>query len=127
MLRALARMLVSAVYLSTSTGAIKNAEHMTAAPETLGLPEPVRMVQLHGATNLVAGLMLALGIKPRLAAWALAANLIPTTLAGHRFWEADDEAARMEQQVHFFKNTSLLGGLFAIIAMERYRKAARAG
>jgi len=33
----------------------------------------------------------------------------------------------MEQQVHFFKNTSLLGGLLAIIAMERYRKAARSG
>lgn len=127
MLRALARMLVSAVYLSTSTSAIQNAEHMSDAPDALGLPEPTRMVQLHGATNLVGGLLLALGIKPKLAAWALAANLVPTTFAGHRFWEEDDEAGRMGQQVHFFKNVSLLGGLFAIIAMERYRDAGRAG
>jgi uncharacterized membrane protein YphA (DoxX/SURF4 family) len=126
MLRALARMLVAAVYLDASTSAIQNAEHMTDPPESLGLPEPVRMVQVHGATNLVGGLMLALGIKPKLAAWALAANLIPTTLAGHRFWEEDDDAGRMGQQVHFLKNVSLLGGLFAVIAMERYRDAQRA-
>ena len=77
------------------------------------------MVQLHGGVNLVGGIMLGLGIKPRLAALALIANLIPTTLAGHRFWEEDDEQAKMDQQVHFAKNVSLLGGLLAIIAAER--------
>ena len=127
MFRALARILTSAVYLGTSTNAIQNAEHMTAAPEALGLPEPVRMVQLHGLTNLTAGSMLALGIKPKLAAWALIGNLIPTTLGGHRFWEEDDEAGKIGQQIHFMKNVSMLGGLFAILAMERAREAADAG
>ena len=119
MIRALARLLLSAVFLQTSVGVIRNAEHMTAGPEALGLPEPVRMVQLHGATNLVGGLMLALGIKPRLAALALIANLIPTTLGSHRFWEEDDDMGKMSQQIHFFKNVGLLGGLFAVIAAER--------
>jgi putative oxidoreductase len=119
MIRALARLLLSSVFLQTSLKTIRNAEHMTAGPEALGLPEPVRMVQLHGATNLVGGLMLALGIKPRLAAWALVMNLVPTTVAGHRFWEEDDERAKMGQEIHFFKNVSMLGGLFAIIAAER--------
>jgi putative oxidoreductase len=119
MIRALARLLLSSVFLQTSLKVIRNAEHMTAGPEALGLPEPVRMVQLHGATNLVGGLMLALGIKPRLAAWALIVNLVPTTVAGHRFWEEDDERAKMGQEIHFFKNVSMLGGLFAIIAAER--------
>jgi uncharacterized membrane protein YphA (DoxX/SURF4 family) len=119
MIRALARLLLASVFLQTSVGVLRNAEHLTAVPEALGLPEPVRMVQLHGATNLVGGLMLALGIRPRLAAWALIANLIPTTLAGHRFWEEDDEAGKMGQQIHFFKNISMLGGLFALIAAER--------
>ena len=119
MLRALARLLTAAVYLSTARGVIENAEHLTGIPESLGLPEPERMVQLHGATNLVGGLMLALGIKPRLAAWALIANLVPTTLAGHRYWEEDDDDGRMGQRVHFFKNVSMLGGLLAVVAMER--------
>ena len=119
MLRALARLLLAAVFLQTSTGAMRNAEYMTAGPEALGLPEPVRMVQLHGAVNLIGGLLLALGIKPTLAAWALITNLIPTTFAGHRFWEEDDDGARMGQQIHFLKNVSLLGGLLGIIAAER--------
>jgi putative oxidoreductase len=118
MLRAFARLLLSAVFLLTSTNAMRNAEYMTAGPEALGLPEPVRMVQLHGATNLIGGLMLALGIKPKLAAWALITNLIPTTFAGHRFWEEDDQGSRMGQQIHFLKNMGLLGGLLGIVAAE---------
>ena len=118
MLRAFARLLLSAVFLLTSTSAMRNAEYMTAGPEALGLPEPVRMVQLHGATNLIGGLMLALGIKPKLAAWALIINLVPTTFAGHRFWEEDDEGSRMGQKIHFLKNLGLLGGLLGVIADE---------
>jgi uncharacterized membrane protein YphA (DoxX/SURF4 family) len=41
----------------------------------------------------------------------LAASLAPTTVAGHRFWEYDDKAQRQQQQIHFFKNLSMLGGL----------------
>ena len=41
----------------------------------------------------------------------LAATLVPTTLAGHRFWEESDPAAQGNQRVHFFKNVSMFGGL----------------
>ena len=36
---------------------------------------------------------------------------MPTTVAGHRFWEADDDASAQQQRLHFAKNLSLLGGL----------------
>ena len=53
-------------------------------------------VRLNGAVQMVAGLLLALGRFPRLSALALAGTLVPTTAAGHRFWECaaqlpDDE------------------------------------
>jgi putative oxidoreductase len=41
----------------------------------------------------------------------LAASLIPTTAAGHRFWEVEDKAQRSQQKLHFFKNLSVMGGL----------------
>ena len=41
----------------------------------------------------------------------LAASLVPTTAAGHRFWEESDPAQRANQRIHFFKNVSMLGGL----------------
>jgi len=54
---------------------------------------------------------LSIGRFPRLAALALAGSIVPTTLAGHRFWEADDPSTKAQQQVQFMKNLGLLGGL----------------
>ena len=42
---------------------------------------------------------------------ALIGTLVPTTYAGHRFWEETDDAARAQQRIHFLKNLGLLGGL----------------
>jgi uncharacterized membrane protein YphA (DoxX/SURF4 family) len=58
-----------------------------------------------------AGLGLASGKAPRVSAAVLAATLVPTTAAGHRFWEKSDPSERAAQRVHFFKNVSMLGGL----------------
>src|SRR5690349_18111002 len=69
------------------------------------------LVKIDGGVKVVAGTMLALGKFPRLASTALAASLIPTTLAGHRFWEETDPEAKALQQAEFFKNLGLLGGL----------------
>ncbi len=116
MLRFIRRALLSTVFLASSVNVIQNAEQMTAPAEALGLPEPAQMVRLHGIVNLVGGLMLVLNVKPRLATWALIGNLIPTTLGGHRFWEEDEEGARIGQMVHFMKNMSMLGGLLGVLA-----------
>ncbi len=56
-------------------------------------------------------MLLAAGVVPRLAAMALAASIIPTTAAGHRFWEIDDPQRRAQQRTHFLKNAAILGGL----------------
>ena len=55
--------------------------------------------------------MLALGRFPRVSALAVAASLLPTTYAGHRFWETDDKQERTQQRIHFLKNVSMFGGL----------------
>ncbi len=84
--------------------------------EPLPLPsDPEQLVKINAAVQVGAGLLLALGRFPRLAATALAASLVPTTLGGHRFWEYDDAAQRSQQQIHFLKNVGLLGGL--VLAM----------
>ncbi len=76
------------------------------------VPDQVEQaVRLNGAVQAVAGSLLAIGKFPRLSAAALAASLVPTTAAGHRFWESDDKLERTQQQVHFLKNLSMLGGL----------------
>jgi putative oxidoreductase len=54
---------------------------------------------------------LATGRFPRLSALALAATLVPTTYAGHAFWEEKDPSAKSMQRIQFFKNISMMGGL----------------
>ncbi len=69
------------------------------------------LTRTNGALQLTAGLALATGHFPRLAALVLAATLPPTTLAGHRYWDETDPAARANQRIHFIKNVSMTGGL----------------
>ncbi|MDL4817239.1 hypothetical protein [Actinomadura opuntiae] len=64
--------------------------------------------------------MLAAVVLPRLAAMAIAAPLVPTTLAGHAFWELEDPMARKLQRIQFHKNAALIGGLlYAALAENR--------
>jgi putative oxidoreductase len=80
--------------------------------ERLPVPEETgQLVKLNAGVQVVAGVLLAMGRLRRLAACALAVSLVPTSLAGHRFWEQDDPAQRAQQQIHFLKNVGLLGGL----------------
>ena len=48
---------------------------------------------------------------PRISSTVLAATLVPTTAAGHRFWEEKEPATKKAQRVQFFKNASIMGGL----------------
>jgi uncharacterized membrane protein YphA (DoxX/SURF4 family) len=69
------------------------------------------LVRINGAVQVGAGALLALGKFRRLAALALIGSIVPTTYAGHRFWEETDPATRSQQKMHFLKNIGLLGGL----------------
>ncbi|MBA2438704.1 MAG: DoxX family protein [Acidimicrobiia bacterium] len=117
--RKIARPMLAAMFVTGGLDAVKRPDGKTAKAETvteplaepLGLPDDTaKLVKINGAVQIGAGLMLATGRLPRLAAATLAVSLVPTTLAGHRFWEADADA-RAGQQIHFFKNVSMLGGL----------------
>ncbi len=82
-----------------------------------GVPgETEQAVRLNGAVQAVAGSLLAAGWFPRLSALALAGTLVPTTLAGHRFWEVEDKQERAQQRIHFLKNLTMMGGLLIAAA-----------
>ena len=76
------------------------------------LPKDVELwVKADAAVNVVAGALFGLGRLPRLTALVLAGSIVPTTLAGHRFWEHTDPTERFGQISNFLKNAGLLGGL----------------
>ena len=73
--------------------------------------DPESLVKLDGAIKVAGGLGLVFGPFARPAALLLAGSLVPTTLAGHRFWETTDPDQKASDRVEFFKNVSLFGGL----------------
>jgi uncharacterized membrane protein YphA (DoxX/SURF4 family) len=98
-------------------GKVPRAEKVTPAiADAVGIDaDTAQLVQFNGAVQVGAGITMALGVFPRLSALLLAGSLVPTTLAGHRFWEAEDDAARAQQTIHFLKNLGMLGGLLLVV------------
>lgn len=118
--RRLARPLLASVFVSSGIDTLRNpgprAELAEPVTEKIAEPAPLpgdseQLVKVNAAVQVVGGVLLAMGKLRRLAAVALAASLVPTTLAGHRFWETQDPAEKAQQQTQFTKNMGLLGGL----------------
>jgi putative oxidoreductase len=95
------------------SGRVKQAESVLPIAEKVPvLPQDAeKLVRINGAVMVGAGTLMALGRFRRLAALTLIGSIIPTTYAGHRFWEEEDEATKAQQRIHFLKNLGLLGGL----------------
>lgn len=119
--RRLARPLLGSIFVTGGLDSFRRpgskvgpAEPVVGRLQKTPLPLPSdteAVIRLNGGAQVVAGTLLSLGRLPRLSAAVLAGSLIPTTWAGHRFWEETDPSAKGGQQVHFFKNVAILGGL----------------
>jgi uncharacterized membrane protein YphA (DoxX/SURF4 family) len=114
----LAGLLMAGIFIQGGWEAFREPGKRADKAAKLGLPEPEMMVRLNGATMIVAGSALGLGVKPKLSALLLLGTLIPTTLAGHRFWEESGQARGM-QETQFLKNLGLIGGLLFLLSKRR--------
>ncbi len=119
MIRFAARVLLSLPFVLLGWEAYQEPGRRVQSAEKIGVPEPELAVKVNGLTMVGAGVTLALGIFPRLSALALIGCLVPTTYAGHRFWELDETASRTNQRIHFLKNISMMGGLLAVVAQKQ--------
>lgn len=125
--RLLARPMIASMFVVGGVNALKNTEMAAqrakpvtdtviplaqkVAPNAPIPTDPKTLVRANAAVQIAAGLALATGRMPRLSALTLAASLVPTTAAGHRFWEESDPDTKSNQRIHFFKNVSMMGGL----------------
>lgn len=84
-----------------------------------GLPSDTALVRTNAAVHLGAGLLLAAGVRERDAAALLALSLVPTTAAGHPFWQPGDPARRDTDLAGAVKNAGILGALLLLAATAR--------
>lgn len=119
LVRRLARPMLSAIFISGGIGALRHAqghepmtENVKPFLEKIGVPtdDMETLIRANGAVMVGAGALLAIGRLPRLSSLALLVSLVPTT-ATHNFWAQSDPQAKQMQQIQFFKNLGLAGGL----------------
>ncbi|OEV05640.1 DoxX family protein, partial [Streptomyces oceani] len=129
-LRRIARPMLGATFVFGGINALRYCEQHAQAAEPLldrtlrkqseKLPEGTptdaeSLIRIDAAVKIVAGTALALGAFPRVSAALLIGSLVPTTAAGHPFWEQEDSAARQQELAHFLKNAGLAGGLLLAV------------
>lgn len=127
LVRLVARPMLASTFVMDGIDALSNPAPrepvLEEAAETVGAAAALQqqdtemVVRAVGGAQVAGGLMLALGKLPRLASAVLAATLVPSAIAEHRFWDETDPERRSDQQRHFAKDVSLLGGLL-IAAMD---------
>jgi putative oxidoreductase len=109
------RALVGALFVTA--GIVKAANFVATAGEMTASGMPLASLLLAGAIGMevIGGAALILGLRPRIAALALALFLIPVTVLFHPFWVGD--AATSEANLwHFLKNVAVLGAMLLIVA-----------
>jgi putative oxidoreductase len=124
-LRTAARAMLAAIFVSEGISALRKPDPLLpkAKPLTDRLApalksihpqiptDPATLVRINGAVQVAGGLLLARGKATSPAALVLASSLVPTTILGYRFWEAEGPAQRQAERLGFLKNVGLLGGL----------------
>jgi uncharacterized membrane protein YphA (DoxX/SURF4 family) len=115
------RMALAGIFLKGGWDAFHDPGQRPAKAAKLGFPAPEVAVRANGAAMVVGGTALAAGLLPRAAAAGLLCSLIPTTLAGHPFWDEEDPVVRAQQLTQFLKNLGIAGGLLLVASAPRCR------
>jgi putative oxidoreductase len=109
------RLLLALLFIPAGISKISGFEGTVGYIPSVGLPLPALAAIGTIALEIGAGLMLAVGWKARWAALALAGFTLLATILFHNFWAMPADKAFV-QQLMFFKNIAVVGGLLVVAA-----------
>lgn len=111
----LARLLMVALFLPAGINKIGGFEGTAGYIASVGLPFPSLGAAIAVVVEIVAPLLLLVGLQTRWAALVLAVFTLAASVFFHNFWAMPAEQQFM-QQLMFMKNIGVVGGLLAIAA-----------
>ena len=109
------RLLLAALFLPAGLSKIGGFEGTVGYIASAGLPMPQLAAVIAIAVEVLAPIALILGWGTRWAALVLAVFTLVATFGFHNFWAMPAEQAMM-QQLMFFKNIAVVGGLLVLAA-----------
>ena len=115
MVRSVARLFLAGIFIVGGWGAFIEPGGRPKKVAAAGIPQPELAVALNGSLMVVAGLLLGLGVTPKIASTLLIGSMIPTTIVGHAFWNEEPGPTRENHVIQFLKNLGLIGGLLLVL------------
>lgn len=109
------RILIALLFIPAGLGKITGYSGTMAYIASAGLPAPALGVVVAIIVEVVLGTALLVGWQARWSALIIAAFTIATALLFHKFWASPPDQELM-QQINFFKNMAIAGGLLFVFA-----------
>ena len=110
-----ARALIALLFVPAGFAKIGGFAGTVGYIASMGVPLPALCAAIAIAVELGLGLALLVGWQARISALVIAVFTVVITFIFHAFWNAPAEQLMM-QQLAFFKNIAVVGGLLALAA-----------
>jgi putative oxidoreductase len=107
----LGRLFVGALFVPSGFGKLVAFNAFAASLASKGLPVPEAWAALAVAFELGGGLLVVLGAFTRMASLGMVAFTAMAIMLSHRYWTFADAAQRRANEVQFWKDLALIGGL----------------
>jgi putative oxidoreductase len=109
------RLLLALLFVPAGFGKIAGFAGTAGYIASKGLPMPEVGVVIAILVEMLGGLALIAGFGTRIAALVLAVFTLVATFIFHNYWGVPAEM-QMVQQLMFFKNIAVVGGLLVLVA-----------
>jgi putative oxidoreductase len=114
-LNLIGRLLIAALFLPAGLAKLAGFDGTVGYIESVGLPLPAVAATVALAVEILGSMALILGFQTRVTASVLAVFTMVASIFFHAFWAAAPEQAFV-QQLLFFKNIGVIGGLLVLVS-----------
>ena len=111
----LGRILLALIFITSGFGKITGFEGTVGYIASKGLPLPQLGAIIAIIVEVGGSILLVIGYKARWAALALAIFTLAAAIVFRNYW-AVEAAEKMGQQINFWKNISMAGGMLMVFA-----------
>lgn len=115
LLSAVGRVLLVALFIKSGAEKLMDPSGIAGMLTGKGAPAPMALAYLAGIVEIGLGILVAIGWQARLAALGLVAFTIVATLLAHNYWDMTGPARRANE-INFWKNAAIIGGLLMLAA-----------
>jgi len=111
------KVLFSLLFIGSGINHFKNTSAMARYSMSKGLKFAELNVYLSGVLLVIAPIALIFGVFETVALASLAVFLLLTAFIFHPYWKETDIMAKMNEQIAFNKEISLVGAILIIISL----------